>query len=286
VLRVAILSTDYAYYSTARLLDAFQKAGAAVVCVDPARTTLTSPVVLPGLPPGPTPADIVLPRLGSRHFDTSLAFLEHLVRQGARSFPGPDALRSCRRKSSVLLDPPPEVSAVPSALVRDPAVAEPIAKNLGGFPVVAKPDMGTQGMGAAVLHEALSLRAYVAAAASLGHDTLVQPYFKGARDIRVMVVGGLPLAAMSRRPAQGDFRANVHRGALPSPLDPNGPWAAPARAAAARLHLTVAGVDFLTHQGRLWLMEVNASPGLRGIEAATGLDLAGEIASLCLASKS
>ena len=67
------------------------------------------------------------------------------------------------------------------------------------------------------------------------------------------------------------------------PLDPNGPWAAPAKAAAARLDLPVAGVDFLEHQGRLWLMEVNASPGLRGIEAATGLDLAGKIVSLCLA---
>jgi ribosomal protein S6--L-glutamate ligase len=86
---------------------------------------------------------------------------------------------------------------------------------------------------------------------------------------------------MTRRPAPGDFRGNVHRGAEPQAIGLDGPWTEAALNCAGHVGLEVAGVDFLENRGNLLLAEVNASPGLRGIETATGVDVAGALARIC-----
>lgn len=271
---IAVLSSDETYYSTGRIRGALRDLGHDVAVIDPAREEIPHD--------GPPLFDLVVPRLGARFFDRSIAFLDLLVRRGSKSLSDPAAIRRCRRKSAVLLGPlPAGVEAVPSALASSGPGAAAAAANLGGFPVVAKPDVGSQGSGAAVLHDAGSLSAYADFLASRGEDALVQPFLDESSDVRAFVAGGRVVAAMSRTPAEGDFRANVHRGAKAAALDPAGPWAGPAAAAAGMLGLRVAGVDFLRHRGRLLLLEVNASPGLHGIEAATGARIAEEIARLC-----
>ncbi len=272
--KTAILSSDDTYYSTRRIKAALESLGIEASVLDPAAEFLP--------PEGPPLFDLAVPRLGARFFGRSIALLDLLVRRGCRSLQDPQAIRRCRKKSSVLLGPLPEgVVPVPSALAVTGAQAVRAAELLGGFPVVVKPDVGTQGGGAAIIRDEPSLRAYAELLASEGEEALVQPYLEGARDVRAFVAGGRVAAAMSRTPAPGDFRANVHRGAAAAALDPAGPWAAPAISAALHAGLAVAGVDFLEHRGRIFLLEVNASPGLKGIEAATGARIAEEIARLC-----
>ncbi len=273
----AILSSDESFHSTSRLKAAFEALGSAVTVIDPAREPL-----LQGIEAGPPPFDLLVPRLGSRFFARSFAFLEALVARGCASMQDPKGVRKCRRKSSVLLGPlPAGVVPVPSALASGGKSTAREAERFG-FPVVIKPDVGTQGIGAAVVHDRASAAAYVSALSAFGEDALVQPYLEGGKDVRVFVIGGKSAAAMSRKPAKGDFRANIHRGAGAEALPAGGPWAAPAEAVARMLDLSVAGVDFLEHRGTLYLLEVNASPGLKGIEAATGVRLAEQIAELGL----
>jgi ribosomal protein S6--L-glutamate ligase len=266
------LTSDGTFYSSERLRRAFEERGCPVTLLDPAR----SPV------PGER-FDLVVPRLGSRFFSTSLAFLERVVARGSKSAANPAALGRVRRKSSVLLAAlPGPARPAPSELLRQDEDLPAALERLGGLPLVAKPDIGTQGIGVAALHDASSLKAYVRTLAAWDEDTLLQPLLRDMRDIRCLVIGDRVPASVSRTPAPDDFRANVHRGASARLLAPGGPWEEAAVALARHVGLEIAGIDFLENRGELLLMEINASPGLRGIESASRLDLAGQIADHCI----
>ena len=100
------------------------------------------------------------------------------------------------------------------------------------------------------------------------------------RDVRALVVGGRVVAAMQRQAPLGQFRANLHRGGSARAFAPDLAVEAAALAATAALGLDVAGVDLLLTASGPLVLEVNASPGLEGIEAASGVDVAGAIIAL------
>ncbi|WP_018155816.1 RimK family alpha-L-glutamate ligase [Demetria terragena] len=166
-----------------------------------------------------------------------------------------------------------------TTFVRDRADVLPAIERVGGAPVVLKLLEGTQGIGVILAPERKVAEAIVETLHSTRQQVLIQRFVKESkgRDIRALVVGDRVVAAM-RRVAKGDeFRSNVHRGGSVEPVTLDSDAERIAVRAARIMGLRVAGVDMLEGNDGPLIMEVNSSPGLEGIEAATDLDVAGAI---------
>lgn len=166
-----------------------------------------------------------------------------------------------------------------TTFVRDRKDVLPAIERVGGAPVVIKLLEGTQGIGVILAPEMRVAEAVIETLQSTQQNVLIQQFVSESkgRDIRALVVGDRVVAAM-RRTAQGDeFRSNVHRGGSVEPVTLDPAYEETAVRAAQIMGLRVAGVDMLEGRDGPLVMEVNSSPGLQGIEAATGLDVAGAI---------
>ena len=155
----------------------------------------------------------------------------------------------------------------------------PAIERVGGAPVIIKLLEGTQGVGVILADSVSVAAAIVETLNSTQQNVLIQKFVKESKgkDIRAFVVGDRVVAAM-RRVAQGqEFRSNVHRGGKAVSIELEPDFERTAVQAARILGLRVAGVDMLESNDGPQIMEVNSSPGLQGIETATGIDVAGEI---------
>jgi ribosomal protein S6--L-glutamate ligase len=155
-----------------------------------------------------------------------------------------------------------------------------LIKMVGGVPLVIKFLEGTQGIGVVLVETSKAARSVIEAFLGLKVNILVQEYIKESNgaDIRCFVVGGKVIAAMKRQSkSPEEFRSNLHRGGSASAVDISEEERAMSIRAAHIIGLNVAGVDIVRSNRGPLIMEVNASPGLEGIEKATGLDVAGSI---------
>ncbi|MCP4010497.1 MAG: 30S ribosomal protein S6--L-glutamate ligase, partial [Proteobacteria bacterium] len=154
-----------------------------------------------------------------------------------------------------------------------------LIKMVGGAPLVIKLLEGTQGIGVVLAETAKAAESVIEAFMGVNADILVQEYIKeaGGADIRCFVIGGKVVAAMKRQAAAGEFRSNLHRGGSASLIKITPEERSTAVRAARVMGLNVAGVDILRSNHGPVIMEVNSSPGLEGIEEATGKDVAGLI---------
>lgn len=221
--------------------------------------------------------DVVLPRVGTSVTETGLVVLRHLEGLGVRTPNTAESIGRSRDKvASLQWLSHCGVPVPPSVFVDVPDQIEECAALLGGPPVVVKVVRGTQGVGVIKVGELDQLRATVEALWGLGEQVLVQRFVSEAqgRDLRLFVVGDEVAAAMERESAPGDFRSNLHRGGTARGFRPDQETAALAVKAAKALGLGIAGVDLLITQEGPVVLEVNSSPGLEGIEAATGKNLA------------
>ncbi|VTN15288.1 Alpha-aminoadipate--lysW ligase lysX [Raoultella terrigena] len=150
---------------------------------------------------------------------------------------------------------------------------------VGGAPLVVKLVEGTQGIGVVLAETRQAAESVIDAFRVLNAHILVQEYIAEAkgRDIRCLVVGDEVVAAIERRAKEGDFRSNLHRGGVATVATISEQERAIAIKAAKTLGLDVAGVDILRANRGPLVMEVNASPGLEGIETTTGVDIAGHM---------
>jgi ribosomal protein S6--L-glutamate ligase len=150
---------------------------------------------------------------------------------------------------------------------------------VGGAPLVIKLLEGTQGIGVVLAETKKAAESVIEAFMGLKANILVQEYIKesGGADIRCLVVGDRVVAAMKRQAAEGEFRSNLHRGGSASIVKLTPEERKTAVKAANIMGLNVAGVDILRSARGPLVMEVNSSPGLGGIETATGKDVAGMI---------
>jgi ribosomal protein S6--L-glutamate ligase len=150
---------------------------------------------------------------------------------------------------------------------------------LGGPPVVIKLLEGTQGIGVVLGETQSSAESIIQAFGGLKANILVQEFIKeaGGQDIRCLVVGERVVAAMSRTGKEGDFRSNLHRGGKAETIRITPEERSTATRAAKIMGLNVCGVDLLRSNHGPVVMEVNSSPGLEGVENATGIDVAGRI---------
>jgi ribosomal protein S6--L-glutamate ligase len=154
-----------------------------------------------------------------------------------------------------------------------------VIENIGGAPCVIKLLEGTQGIGVILAENQKAAKSVVEAFLKLEANMLVQEYIKEAKgaDLRVFVVDGQVIGAMKRQAKEGEFRSNLHRGGTATVIQLTPEERATAIKSAKKLGLGIAGVDLLQSSRGPLVMEVNSSPGLEGIEGATGLDIAGRI---------
>lgn len=187
-----------------------------------------------------------------------------------------DKLRCAQRLSSYGIDTPRTVFVGEGQDIAD------LVKSIGGFPVVIKMLESTHGVGVLLAENLLQTSSILEAFQKLGERVVLQEFIREAEgsDIRVVVVNGEIVASMRRQAKEGEFRSNLHRGASAITIELTRQEEDLSRKVARVIGLEVAGIDILrSHRGPL-IMEVNASPGLEGIEMTTGIDVAGSFINL------
>jgi ribosomal protein S6--L-glutamate ligase len=275
---LAILSGRPDLYSTRRLLEEAILAGWQAEVVDYRRCALgigaTSKVVYHGRTIAP---DVIIPRIGSGSTRFGAAVVRQFVGIGVPTTISPGGILRARDKLATLQALAERGVPVPStSAARTPSGLAEVLNIVGGTPVVVKLVEGTHGSGVVLAETHKAAESLLAAFHQLNADFCVQAFVKEAQgeDLRAFVVDGRVVAAMRRKAAPGEFRANLHQGgeAFPVELDPV--ETETAIAAARWVGVDVAGVDLLRTSNGPLVLEVNVSPGLQGIERASGVNVA------------
>lgn len=280
---VYILSRNPKLYSTQRLLEAGESKGWNIRVIDYVMCSIevmkgALAVIYDGeLLPVP---DAIIPRIGASRTFFGTAMVRHFEIMGAFSVAGNlaiarsrDKLRSLQVLSKQGVDMPKTVFASNKANAKD------VIKLSGGTPLVLKILEGTQGVGVVLAETQKAAQSVLDAFYGMEVNLLVQEFIKeaGGADIRALVVNGEVVGAMKRQGAEGDFRSNLHQGGSATAYKLNRKEKTMALAAAKAMGLGVCGVDMIPSDRGPLVMEVNSSPGLEGIEKATGIDIAGKI---------
>lgn len=222
--------------------------------------------------------DAVIPRIGASITHYGLAVLRQFEVQGVFPLNESVAIGRSRDKLRALQLLAREGIGLPvTAFAHGPRRAEDVIKEVGGTPCVIKLLEGTQGMGVILAETAASAKSIIEAFSAANMNILVQEFIKeaGGTDVRALVVGGAVVASMKRTGKMGDFRANLHRGGKSEPVAITEEERKTAIRSAEVLGLNVAGVDMLRSNRGPVVIEVNSSPGIEGMEQASGADVAG-----------
>ncbi|WP_134774540.1 30S ribosomal protein S6--L-glutamate ligase [Ornithinimicrobium flavum] len=282
-MKLAILSRSLRAYSTQRLRTAALDRGHQVKVLDTLRFGIDLTEDEPDLSfrgRRLSSYDAVLPRIGASvtYFGTAVVRqFEQMDVYTPNTANGIMNSRDKLRATQILSRHGVDMPA--TAFVRNRDDVRSAISMVGGAPVVIKLLEGTQGIGVILAPTAKVAEAIIETLHGTNQQVLIQRFVRESKgkDIRALVVGDRVVAAMRRR-AQGDeFRSNVHRGGTVEGVDLDPAYAEVAVRAAHIMGLRVAGVDMLEGEEGPLVMEVNSSPGLQGIEAATKLDVAGAI---------
>ncbi len=279
-MRVAILSRNPKLYSTRRLVEAGEERGHQVDVIDTMHCymdiTSNSPSVryhgkkLPHY-------DAVIPRIGASVTFYGTSVVRQFEMMGTYSINESVAISRSRDKlRSLQLLSRKGIGMPRTGFAHSPDKIDDLIKNVGGAPVVIKLLEGTQGIGVVLADTHKAAESIIEAFMGLNASILVQEYIKeaGGTDIRCFVVGGKVIAAMKRQAAPGEFRSNLHRGGSASLTRLSPQERKTAVDAAKTMGLNCCGVDILRSNHGPVVMEVNSSPGLEGIETATGKNVA------------
>lgn len=279
-MKIAILSRDGTLYSCKRLREAAMRRGHQVEILDPLSCYMTiNPAAsamhykgrqLPHY-------DAVIPRIGSAITFYGTAVLRQFEMLGSYPLNESVAITRARDKlRSLQLLARQGIDLPLTGIAHSPDDTSDLIDMVGGAPLVVKLVEGTQGIGVVLAETRQAAESVIDAFRGLNAHILVQEYIKEAkgRDIRCLVVGDSVVAAIERQAKEGDFRSNLHRGGVARIADISPEEREIALRAARTLGLDVAGVDILRAERGPLVMEVNASPGLEGIENTTGIDVA------------
>jgi len=282
-MRLCILSRSPRAYSTRRLREAAASRGHKVRVLDTLKFSIDLQAGTPDVyfrGKQVSSYDAVLPRIGASVTYFGTAVVRQFEQMGvfcANSSTGisnsRDKLRSLQILSRHHLGMPH------TTFVRDRSDVLAAIERIGGAPVIIKLLEGTQGVGVILADNVKIAEAIIETLQSTRQNVLIQKFVSESRgrDVRAFVVGDRVVAAM-RRLAQGaEYRSNVHRGGMTESVDLDDNFRETAVRAAQIMGLRIAGVDMLEGKDGPQIMEVNSSPGLEGIEAATKLDIAGAV---------
>lgn len=281
-MKIGILSRKPSLYSTRRLLEAARERGHDARVVDYARCyiniTSRRPAVLLGQEE--LDFDAIIPRIGASYTFYGAAVVRQFEMRGVYPVNSSQAISRSRDKLRALQLLSRDGIGLPvTSFARSPKDIAGLIDVVGGAPLVIKLLEGTQGVGVVLAETTKAAESVIAAFRQLDANILVQEFIKEARgeDVRAFVIGDKVVAAMLRRAQDGEFRSNLHRGGKAELTKLSPEERSTAIRSARALGLRVAGVDMLRSNHGPLVMEVNSSPGLEGIETATGKDVAAAI---------
>ncbi len=282
-MKIAMLARNPNLYSHQRLVEAAKQRGHSIDVVNTLRVYMNITSHRPELHYNGqllTGYDAVIPRIGASVTFYGTAVLRQFEMMGVYPVNESVAIGRSRDKLRSLQLLAREGIGLPvTAFAHDPKQTDEVLEIAGGAPVVIKLLEGTQGIGVVLGETPKSAKSVFEAFRGANVNILVQEFIKeaGGTDIRALVVGGKVVASMERKGAEGDFRSNLHRGGSAKTIRITPEERSTAVRAAKAMGLNVCGVDMLRSNHGPVVMEVNSSPGLEGVEKATGIDVAGKI---------
>lgn len=282
-MKIAILSRNSSLYSTRRLVEAGKARGHEIEVIDTLKCymdiTSTKPMVhyqnraLEDF-------DAIIPRIGASITFYGTAVIRQFEMMGVFSLNESVSIARSRDKLRSLQILSRKGLGLPvTGFAHSTKMTQELIKLVGGAPLVVKLLEGTQGKGVVLAETNSAAESVIDAFREMDANILVQEFIKEARgsDIRCFVVGDQVVAAMMRTAKPGEFRSNLHRGGTAKVIEITKEERQAALDATKALGLNLAGVDMLRSARGPLIMEVNSSPGLNGIETATGKDVAGMI---------
>lgn len=284
-MKILILSTKKSLYSTRSLKEAALARGHNVEVVDHTKCSVLMECGKPQIYYQGHALDnvsAIIPRIGASVTFFGSAVVRQFEMQGVITTASADAIETSRDKlRSLQIFSTLDINIPKTVFAKFPKkddIPELIHK-VGGVPLVIKLLSGTQGLGVVLADTKSAAKSVIEAFSSLKANILIQEFIKEAEgtDIRAIVINDRVVAAMKRQGAPGEFRSNLHQGGFAEAIKLSPEQEAIAVKAAQAMGLGVAGVDLLPSANGLLVMEVNSSPGLEGIQTATGTDVAGKI---------
>ncbi|MAM97103.1 MAG: 30S ribosomal protein S6--L-glutamate ligase [Chloroflexi bacterium] len=282
-MKILILSRNKNLYSTRRIFNAGINRGHEVRVVDYLRCymniTSRKPTVYYG---GESlgKADAVIPRIGASQTFYGTAVVRQFETMGSYCVNSSEAITASRDKlKSLQILAQDGINMPVTGFASHTMDIEGVIEKVGSVPLVMKLLQGTQGQGIVLAETRKAAESVMSAFRQLEADILVQEFIKesSGTDIRALVVGDNVVAAMRRIAPEGEFRSNVHRGGRTEQITLNQEEEKIAVEAASVLGLRIAGVDLMRSKRGPLVLEVNSSPGLEGIEASSGVDVARNI---------
>jgi ribosomal protein S6--L-glutamate ligase len=282
-MKIAILSTNRNLYSTRRLQEAGEERGHETLVINHKRCYMNivshnpeihyNGKVIKGV-------DAIIPRIGASVSFYGAAVVRQFEMMGVYSLNESVAITRSRDKLRALQLLSRKGIGLPvTGFANSPDDTEDLLQLVGGAPVVIKLLEGTQGVGVVLAETRKAASSVIEAFRGLKANFMVQEFIAeaGGADLRCFVVGDKVVAAIKRQAKDGEFRSNLHRGGSASLVKISPEERLTAVRSARAMGLNVAGVDLLRSNHGPVVMEVNSSPGLEGIETATGKDVAGMI---------
>jgi ribosomal protein S6--L-glutamate ligase len=282
-MKIVMMARNPNLYSHRRLVEAAGQRGHQVDVIDTLRVYMNITSHRPEVRysgQNLTGYDAVLPRIGASVTTYGLAVLRQFEMMGVWPLNESVAIGRSRDKLRCLqLLARAGVGLPVTAYAHSSKLADDIIEIAGGAPVIVKLLEGTQGIGVVLGETHNSAKSVIEAFRGVNVNILVQEFIKeaGGADIRCLVIGEKVVASMMRQGAKGDFRSNLHRGGTASVVKITPEERSTVVRAARVMGLNVCGVDILRSNHGPVVMEINSSPGLEGIENATGKDIAGRI---------
>ncbi len=282
-MKIAMLARNPNLYSHKRLVEAAEARGHTLDIINTIRVYMNITSHRPELfynGESLTGYDAVIPRIGASITFYGLAVLRQFEMMHVYPLNESVAIGRSRDKlRSLQLLARDGIGLPVTAFAHDAKQTDEILAIVGGAPVVIKLLEGTQGIGVVLGETEKSAKSVIEAFRGANVNILVQEFIKeaGGSDIRSLVVGGKVVASMQRTGAPGEFRSNLHRGGSAKPIRITPEERSTAVRAAKVMGLNVCGVDMLRSNHGPVVMEVNSSPGLEGVEKATGIDVAEKI---------
>jgi ribosomal protein S6--L-glutamate ligase len=282
-MKIAVLSRNPRLYSTKRLVEAITSKGHESLVVDHLRCDIImdehGPIVYYK---GQNLVDIdaIIPRIGASVTFYGTAVVRQFEMMNV--FSAVDSLaitRSRDKLRSLQILSRSKIPMPKTAFTNFSKEENKVIKHIGNAPLVIKLLEGTQGLGVMLAETDKAAKSVVEAFESLKTRVILQEFIAeaGGADIRAFIVDGEVVGAMKRQGKEGEFRSNLHRGGNASILKLSKAQKSIAVKAAKAMGLAIAGVDMLESKNGPMVLEVNSSPGLEGIENATGIDIAGKI---------
>ena len=282
-MKIALLSRNTELYSTKRLVEAAEARGHQIAVIDPILCYMNinhNALSIHYKGEALSAFDAIIPRIGASITFYGSAVLRQFEMMNVYCLNNAAAIGRARDKlNSLQLLARDGIGLPITGFADKPGDIPDLIDMVGGAPLVIKLLEGTQGIGVVLAETRTAAESVIEAFMGLNANILVQEYIREAKgaDIRCFVVGNKVVAAMKRQAKEGEFRSNLHRGGTASKVRLSKAERQTALKAARCMGLNVAGVDILrSNQGPV-VMEVNSSPGLEGIEAASDIDVADTI---------